>query len=102
MHWQTSINSLKDTLAKTTDDALFLPTKERVDRAVTFLIMVIVLTLLVVPVWALYRVGSAVNQANVIHRLRSVWEYCLLQRCCSLLCLLCSPIPDEHSPHSLR
>jgi hypothetical protein len=62
---QTLINSSKETLAKTTDDALFLPTKERVDRLVAFLIMVMVLVPLVVPIWALYHVGSIANQANV-------------------------------------
>jgi hypothetical protein len=49
---------------KTTDDDLFLPTKARVDRLVSFLIMVMVLALLVVPVWALYHVSSSFDAKN--------------------------------------
>jgi uncharacterized RDD family membrane protein YckC len=49
---------------KTTDDDLFVPTKARVDRLVSFLIMVMVLALLVVPVWALYRVSSSFDATN--------------------------------------
>jgi len=54
----------KETALKTTDDDLFLPTKARVDRLVSFLIMVMVLALLVVPVWALYHVGSSFDKTN--------------------------------------
>jgi len=54
----------KETAAKTIDDDLFLPTKARVDRLVSFLIMIMVLALLVVPVYALYHVGSSFTKAN--------------------------------------
>ncbi|KAE8443798.1 hypothetical protein EG329_001392 [Mollisiaceae sp. DMI_Dod_QoI] len=54
----------KDTAAKTTDAGLFLPTKARVDRLVSFLIMIMVLALLILPVYALYRVGSSFDKAN--------------------------------------
>ena len=63
-HWKTSIDSRKETAAKTIDDDLFLPTKARVDRLVSFLIMIMVLALLVVPVYALYHVGSSFTKAN--------------------------------------
>ncbi|KAH7330214.1 hypothetical protein BKA65DRAFT_565359 [Rhexocercosporidium sp. MPI-PUGE-AT-0058] len=54
----------KETALKTTDPDLFFPTKSRVDRLVSFLIMTMVLALLVVPVYALYHVGSSYNEAN--------------------------------------
>ncbi|KAL5313879.1 hypothetical protein ACEPPN_018302 [Leptodophora sp. 'Broadleaf-Isolate-01'] len=54
----------KETTLKTTDEDLFLPTKSRVERLVSFLIMIMVLALLVVPVYALYHVGSSFNETN--------------------------------------
>ncbi|KAF8853600.1 hypothetical protein BDZ45DRAFT_69975 [Acephala macrosclerotiorum] len=54
----------KETAAKTTDESLFLPTKARVDRLVSCLIMITVLALLIVPVYALYHVGSSFNKSN--------------------------------------
>ena len=62
--WYQLVDKKKETAAKTTDDDLFLPTKSRVDRLVSFLIMIMVLALLVVPVYALYHVGSSFTQAN--------------------------------------
>jgi hypothetical protein len=54
----------KETAAKTTDEDLFLPTKRRVDRLVSCIIMVMVLALLVLPVYALYHVGSSFSKSN--------------------------------------
>lgn len=54
----------KETAAKTTDEDLFLPTKRRVDRLVSCIIMAMVLALLVLPVYALYHVGSSFSQSN--------------------------------------
>ncbi|TVY75979.1 hypothetical protein LSUE1_G005072, partial [Lachnellula suecica] len=54
----------QETAQKTTDDDLFLPTRSRVDRLVNFLILAWVLALLIVPVYALYHVGSSFNHAN--------------------------------------
>lgn len=49
---------------KTKDNDLFLPTKSRVDRLVAFLILSWILMLLVVPIYALYRVSSSANNTN--------------------------------------
>jgi len=54
----------KEAAAKTTDDVLFLPTKARVDRLVSCIIMIMVLALLVLPVYALYHVGSSFSKQN--------------------------------------
>ncbi|RDL32073.1 uncharacterized protein BP5553_09475 [Venustampulla echinocandica] len=55
----------KETAAKTRDPDLFLPTKSRVDGLVSFLIMAMVLTLLVVPVYALYHVSTKINNDSL-------------------------------------
>ncbi|KAN0110989.1 hypothetical protein V8E51_007376 [Hyaloscypha variabilis] len=54
----------KETAAKTKDEDLFLPTKARVDRLVSCIIMIMVLALLVVPVYALYHVSSSFSRMN--------------------------------------
>lgn len=43
---------------------MFLPTKARVDRLVSGIIMVMVLALLVLPVYGLYHVGASFTDAN--------------------------------------
>jgi hypothetical protein len=57
-------SSNQETAAKTTDESLFLPTKARLNRLVSAIIMATVLTLLVVPVYALYHVASSFKKSN--------------------------------------
>ena len=54
----------KETAAKTTDGSLFLPTKARVNRLVSCIIMIVVLVLLILPVYALYHVSSSFSKQN--------------------------------------